>query len=76
VRSLQTFGSLFDFELDLLAFLEGAEPFGLYGAVVDEDVRPPSRARKPKPFDALNHLTVPVTRSAILLLLLTVNKKE
>jgi len=32
---------------------------------VDEDVRATSRARKPKPFDALNHLTVPVTRSAI-----------
>ena len=61
MRSLQALGSLFDFELDLLAFLEGAEPLGLYGAIVDENVRATftceeaEALRRIEPFDRTGH---------------------
>jgi hypothetical protein len=38
VCSLQTFGALFDFELDPLAFFQAAEAIGLNSGEVDEDI--------------------------------------
>jgi hypothetical protein len=76
VRSLQALGSLFDFELDLLAFLEGAEPFGLYGAIVDENVRATfaceeaEALRRIEPFDRTGHTLCHFIASPY------VNKKE
>jgi hypothetical protein len=61
VRSLQALGSLFDFELDRLAFLKGAEPIGLYGAVVDKNIRAAFACeeavalRRIEPFDRTGH---------------------
>jgi hypothetical protein len=61
VSSLQSLGSLFDFELDRLAFLEGAEPIGLYGAVMDENIRAAFACeetislRRIEPFDRTGH---------------------
>jgi hypothetical protein len=52
---------LFNFELDRLAFLKGAKPIRLYGAVVDENIRAAFACeeavalRRIEPFDRTGH---------------------
>ena len=57
-----------DIELYLRTFDQPLEALPLKGAVVTKkSSSPSSRAMKPKPLSSLNHLTVPVTRVALLL---------
>jgi hypothetical protein len=61
VSCLEALGALFNFELNRLAFLKGAEPVRLYGAVVDENVRAAFACeeavalRRIEPFDRTGH---------------------